>query len=324
LDQDVTELAVYDDGQGGGPALFAAGLFLHAGGLSAKSIAKWNGSNWSSVGGGLGLSGVNSLAVFDDGTGPQLYAGGGFKVSTGAPFSYLARWNGAAWSSIGGGVSSQVWGLGVADDGSGAGPAVYAGGLFTTADGAPANRIAKWNGSAWSALGGGTSPAAMVFHTFDDGHGPALFVGGGMTDVIDTGDSYLSRWGCPSGLLPWSDLGSGLAGSTGIPQLSGTGSLFADTSGSVKLSGAMPLAPAVLFISAASSPAPFKGGTLVPVPVALAFGLATSSFGAASLSWLSWPSGIPVGATLYFQCAIKDAAALKGVALSNALGVVTP
>jgi trimeric autotransporter adhesin len=323
-DLDVSALEVFDDGQGGGPALFAAGTFFHAGGLSAKGIAKWNGSSWSPVGGGLGNFGANALAVFDDGTGPQLCVGGGFTVSTGAPFSYVARWNGVAWSSLGGGVSSQVWGLGVADDPSGAGMALYAGGLFQKADGAPANRIARWNGSSWSALGGGTSVAALVFHTFDDGHGPALFVGGAMDEVVDTGDSYLSRWGCPSSLLPWSDLGSGLAGSAGIPYLSGTGSLFADTSGSVKLSGAMPLAPAVLFISAASSPAPFKGGTLVPVPVALAFGLATSSFGAASLSWLSWPSGIPVGATLYFQCAIKDAAALKGVALSNALGVVTP
>ena len=32
---------------------------------------------------------------------------------------------------------------------------LYAGGCFTTAGGSAANYIAKWNGSAWSALGSG-------------------------------------------------------------------------------------------------------------------------------------------------------------------------
>ena len=32
---------------------------------------------------------------------------------------------------------------------------LYAGGYFTTAGGVPANNIAKWDGSAWSALGSG-------------------------------------------------------------------------------------------------------------------------------------------------------------------------
>ena len=33
---------------------------------------------------------------------------------------------------------------------------LYAGGYFTKAGGVPANYIAKWDGSAWSALGSGT------------------------------------------------------------------------------------------------------------------------------------------------------------------------
>ena len=35
------------------------------------------------------------------------------------------------------------------------GGTVYVGGLFTNAGGVPANNVAAWNGSAWSALGGG-------------------------------------------------------------------------------------------------------------------------------------------------------------------------
>ncbi len=34
---------------------------------------------------------------------------------------------------------------------------LYAGGFFTTAGGMAANRIAQWNGNAWSALGSGMS-----------------------------------------------------------------------------------------------------------------------------------------------------------------------
>ena len=39
---------------------------------------------------------------------------------------------------------------------------LYAGGDFTTAGGVPANHIAKWNGSAWSALGSGIDGAELV------------------------------------------------------------------------------------------------------------------------------------------------------------------
>jgi hypothetical protein len=41
------------------------------------------------------------------------------------------------------------------------GPALYAGGDFTTAGGGSANYLAKWNGASWSAMGSG--PAAGVF-----------------------------------------------------------------------------------------------------------------------------------------------------------------
>lgn len=49
-----------------------------AGGVPASRIAKWDGASWSALGSGLNrFEGARSLAVFDDGTGPALYAGGG-------------------------------------------------------------------------------------------------------------------------------------------------------------------------------------------------------------------------------------------------------
>jgi len=38
----------------------------------------------------------------------------------------------------------------------------------------------------------------------------------------------------------------------------------------------------------------------------------------------SFPAGVPSGTQLFFQCAVQDAGAVKGAALSNALQATTP
>lgn len=129
----------------------------------------------------------------------------------------------------------------------------------------------------------------------------------------------------PSGTAtPWTDLGSGLAGVSGVPSLVGTGTLVPGSAGDLTLTNAAPLKFAVLFVSFASTPTPFKGGTLVTVPPLLGIGFTTSGTGGLLLPWASWPAGLPTGTALFFQCAIVDAAAPVGVSLSNALKAVTP
>ncbi len=122
---------------------------------------------------------------------------------------------------------------------------------------------------------------------------------------------------------PWTNLGSGLAGISGIPQLTGTGTLAAGSAGTLSLTSARPTAPAMLFVSLTSAPAQFYGGLLVPFPATLTVPLATNGTGSLLLPY-TWPSGVPSGTSLYCQYAIQDAAAVKGVALSNALVGVTP
>ena len=88
-------MEVFDSGTGS--ALYAAGSFDEAGGIpGTKGIARWNGASWSSVGGGLAqFDVISDLLVFDDGTGPALYAGGTFDY----PNSFgLAKWDGYAWT----------------------------------------------------------------------------------------------------------------------------------------------------------------------------------------------------------------------------------
>src|SRR5512140_3788405 len=64
---------------GAGPALFVGGTFANARGIPVNHIAQWDGTAGSAPGpGGVTGSGVYALAVYNDGTGPALYAGGSF------------------------------------------------------------------------------------------------------------------------------------------------------------------------------------------------------------------------------------------------------
>ena len=76
---------------------------------------------------------------------------------------YIAKWDGSSWAALGSGLNGSVHALTVFDDGGG--PALYAGGSFTSAGGVAASRIAKWDGSSWAALGsgmGGGPPATSM------------------------------------------------------------------------------------------------------------------------------------------------------------------
>src|SRR5262249_24972436 len=175
---------------GTGPALYAGGLFTTAGGVAANHIAKWDGSRWSALGsgiGGVGLVEVQALKVFDDGTGPALYAGGLFTTAGGIAANNIAKWNGGQWSPLGTGVNTNVFALTVFDDGTG--PALYAGGLF-------AGYIAKWDARLrlWSGLLSGIQGGRVVdvqaLTVFDGGTGPALHLGG---DFLRAGGVPVNR-----------------------------------------------------------------------------------------------------------------------------------
>jgi hypothetical protein len=197
---EVFALAAFDDGSG--PALFAAGHFITAGGGAASHVAKWDGVSWSALGSGCDDD-VYELAVADDGSGPALFAGGVFTTAGGVAASCVAKWDGSSWSALDSGLASvsgpQVVALVAHDDGQG--PALFAGGSFTSAGGVPASNLAKWDGSSWSPLGGGADglfpsqiPQALISWPHA---GPALLVGGTFIEVDDASipDAYLAKWG---------------------------------------------------------------------------------------------------------------------------------
>jgi hypothetical protein len=120
----------------------------------------------------------------------------------------------------------------------------------------------------------------------------------------------------------WTDEGFALAGVSGLPQLDGSGSMIPTTRQFLTLSNAAPSAASYILASGSSSPTPFKGGTLVPGPSLINVLLFTSAAGGWSLNFRA-PT-LPSGSEVWIQVAIVDAAAVNGVALSNAVKGTTP
>lgn len=201
----VAAMTVFDDGTG--PALVAGGAITSYRGAPLHGVARWDGRGWDAIGAGFDGGMVFSLAVFDDGGGPALYAGGSFTGTGGSPLPFLARWTGSTWVPVGNGVDGVVYSMTVWDDGTGA--ALYVAGDFSSAGGVPAKSIARWDGAQWAPLGAGLDDGPMVLTVHDDGAGLALFAGGMFDQAGDRSVSGLARWDGEG----WSDPTGGVNGS---------------------------------------------------------------------------------------------------------------
>lgn len=155
-----------------GDSLVVGGAFTRAGDRSVGLIAAWDGTDWHPLGAGFdtlaSVAGtcqwpftpsVFALAEYRG----DLIAGGSFKLTaSGDTVQCIARWDGTSWQPMGG----MGGGLGTSSHSCGA-PWVYAltvwngdliaGGAFETADGVPAVRIARWDGTSWHPMGSGWS-----------------------------------------------------------------------------------------------------------------------------------------------------------------------
>ncbi len=122
-------------------------------------------------------------------------------------------------------------------------------------------------------------------------------------------------------LPTWTDLGFAKDGSKGPPELLGSGPLSPGSDNTVELANGNPSSSATLVFGLAAINAPFKGGTLVPLPMLLVT-LATDPGGDLNVPFI-WPAGIPPGTALYFQYWIQDRTASHGLSASNGLRGIT-
>jgi hypothetical protein len=91
---------------------------------------------------------------------------------------------------------------------------LYAGGNFTTAGGVPANYIAKWDGSVWSALGSGMNGWVYALTVI----GTNLYAGGDFTTASGAPANGIAKWNGSA----WSALGSGMNNGVQALAVSGT------------------------------------------------------------------------------------------------------
>jgi len=130
------------------------------------------------------------------------------------------------------------------------------------------------------------------------------------------------RWGEET-LTVWTDLGGALAGSAGTPVLTGEGELSGGQSISFTVSSAAAFAPLWMFLGTTAANLPFKGGTLVPVPMVVAGGLATDAGGGLQIV-APISTALPSGLQLVLQAWIKDAGAVQGASATNGVSGVAP
>jgi hypothetical protein len=113
------------------------------------------------------------------------------------------------------GTSGPVYALAVDAAGN-----LYAGGDFTAAGGVSANRIAIWDGNAWSALGSGMNDPVNALAVDAAGN---LYAGGRFTTAGGASANHIATWDGSA----WSALGSGMDGPVYALAVDGAGNLYA-------------------------------------------------------------------------------------------------
>jgi len=299
----------------GGRALFAGGLGISK---TSKRVDIFNDATgiWSTaVLSEKRLLGTQSAVSF----GTRAYFAGGFVTTSGLPYvisdlvdiydSQTGVWTTETLSVPRGGAAAVALGNKI----------LFAGGW--TAPAAPTDVVdifdagtGLWDPTTTLSQARGAIQRAAV-------NGKGFFAGGSdglaTTAVVDVYTPIVSS--------PWTGLGYALPGVNGDPTLLGSGPLTTGSAGSLNLSNAAgPGTLAILFISLANTPTPFKGGTLAAVPFLAQFSFGTTgSPGSIVLPWASWPAGLS-GTSFYFQYGIQDGAAVQGAALSNLLRADVP
>jgi hypothetical protein len=157
---------------------------------------------------------VRSIAVMGD----DVYVGGRLASAGGVQVSGIAKWDGATWSDVGGGIDfcrgifcfPTAYALEVK------GNELIVGGNFGSIGGIPANKVAKWDGSKWSAIGEGINICdgldCLTVQSIAVSGDTIYAIGNVLTDVKDIGGTVnVSGFAVWDGST-WSPLGGGVVG----------------------------------------------------------------------------------------------------------------
>jgi trimeric autotransporter adhesin len=161
---------------------------------------------------GVTPSGGRATVLYDpDGAGPlplMLVVGGHEISAAGLDFaSRIAAYDGEKWMALGAGVNNAT------DTAHINALAVYNGeliaaGEFETAGGQPAQRIARWNGSAWSPLGSGLNGEVLTLAVYSG----EVYAGGNFAVAGGIFANRIARWNGTS----WNSVGTGITGGVAL------------------------------------------------------------------------------------------------------------
>lgn len=128
-----------------GTTLFAGGFFTSIDGVSTNQIAAWDGSDWSSLDGGITTASgdrILGMTTLND----DLYVVGNFTSIGGVAATNIAKWDGTDWSPLGAGLPSIEFSVGTTPDGK----ILAKGGGYTPGQ---YSTVGLWDGTAWSQTG---------------------------------------------------------------------------------------------------------------------------------------------------------------------------
>jgi hypothetical protein len=161
-----------------GPVIAVRGFFEIAG--VPTVLAFWDGIDWQLP--GAPVQGVlHTFATIPGAFGDELWIGGEVSLIGGVLYAgAIARFDGSVWSEPAQ-VSGSVKKMAVAHEPGGS--VLYLSGYIFAIDGAPFGNIARYDGTTWNPLGGGTVGEIEEMSVVDGTLGPELWVAGDLDQI---------------------------------------------------------------------------------------------------------------------------------------------
>lgn len=182
--------------------LWVGGDFNNVAGCSScDGLVKWDAATTTWVGGNSGVDLVGGVdesvrVLYVNPNDGNLYMGGEFPelwdgdaLAENFNMSGIAMYDGSNWTPLGTGLNEYCRAIHEYNGN------IIAGGYFTTAGGVPANKIAKWNGTSWSAMGLGFDAVGIDEYVKSAAVWNGIFfAGGAYTQAEGNPMNYIAQW----------------------------------------------------------------------------------------------------------------------------------
>ena len=183
--------------------LVAGGAFTNPANSAMRNIARWNGSDWQPIGGGLDYT-VFAVA----GNQQNLFALVQFTGADGLPKTRVMRWDGITWSRLGNeDFQANPEGYLFLDSSGN----LYYSGSFSGIGSTVAPNLIRWNGSQWEPVFqgnyqgiSGPVPLVRTLHN----HAGKIFMGGQFSSAGNVFSQGIAQWDG----FHWQGAGGGILG----------------------------------------------------------------------------------------------------------------